>query len=296
MTLGLLTLLACRSNGLPVYLLASVHVEGEDLTDQLAALGTVADTVARRGGALNIEGRELFHAQGIHDLAMLRWLALSGHAFGIHEDIARLELSEEAHLTALLESSVADLAALGLETYHASGVCSELDWVHATDAAGLSAVAGATLWCAKSLDPSIQPSSVADCIDPQRCHWPWPEDLVMRVHPWKMNSGADWVVPDPDGAVWMIPTADQLPCNVEAHAVPNGCVFDAADIDLYFVGLDAALNEVSPEAITTYRTVWSMGPALDPALLTAWLDRLQPYVQSGRVQWVTIPELLEILG
>ncbi len=38
---------------------------------------------------------------------------------------------------------------------------------------------------------------------------------------------------------------------------------------------------------------WSLGSALDPVLLEAWLTAVAPYVRSGPVQWKTIPQMYD---
>jgi hypothetical protein len=42
-----------------------------------------------------------------------------------------------------------------------------------------------------------------------------------------------------------------------------------------------------------YYIGWSLGSPLDQELLESWLARIQPYVERGQVQWMTLPEMYD---
>jgi hypothetical protein len=69
--------------------------------------------------------------------------------------------------------------------------------------------------------------------------------------------------------------------------------FTAEDIDAYFDQLEQALALSTPDQVNIFYVSWSLGGELDRSLLEEWLKRLQPYIESGRVQWKTLPEMYE---
>ena len=69
--------------------------------------------------------------------------------------------------------------------------------------------------------------------------------------------------------------------------------FESADVDAFFTQLDQAVSLADPAKVNTFFVSWSLGKPLDKALLEQWLQRLQPYVQTGTVQWKTLPEMYD---
>jgi hypothetical protein len=45
--------------------------------------------------------------------------------------------------------------------------------------------------------------------------------------------------------------------------------------------------------VNIYYVGKSIGSPVETEVLEAWLQRIQPYVQSGEVQWMTLPEMYE---
>ncbi len=300
-----LSLLAsgCRSGEPEVYVSFSVHLEGWDLSrdqvvrDYLREIDALATLFEDRGARLNLEGGTVvLRAAQIGD-PTLGELARRGHAVTVHLDLGQGS-GEEGYrqmVDTLLQFREA-LDDLGVQPRHASGLCSEVDWVSAAAEAGFEAVAGATMWCAKALAPELQPPELADCAAPSDCHWPWPSTTERRLHPWTMHDGADWSEPSPEGAVVMIPSATGLDCNEEVLEDPNAvdCALSEGDRALWLADLDEAVAEARASGeLTVLRGTWSMGDIQPDSELERWLDALEPYLSDGRAGWATVPQIAD---
>ncbi|MGQ9734896.1 MAG: hypothetical protein ACUVQU_07645, partial [Candidatus Bipolaricaulia bacterium] len=133
------------------------------------------------------------------------------------------------------------------------------------------------------------------CPSPAACHDTFPPDLKDRIHPWRMNSGADWLTHSPNGRLVMLAASQGLPCMEEelTGSDTRSCSFNSADIEYFFQQLEQAIALAEPDKVNIYYVSWSLGRPLDPKLLEDWLKRIDQYVQSGRVQWKTLPEMYD---
>ena len=280
-----------------VYIGFSVHLETELPTDQVFEkyvhdVETIADTFAAYGGKLTLESKQLTQASLLRGDDRLLALAEDGHAIGVHADLGYNQSWDDfvGDLTATRELA----EAYGADVLNVSGICSPMDWVEAATQAGYEVVSGSNLYCALALDDA--PVDETECPDPKTCHGGYPEQTQNLIHPWRMHSGGQWTTYDPAGSVVMIPTVTGLTCNAEALLTDEtltGCSFEADDIDPYFDKLDEVLSLADPGKVNLYKGTWSMGQVLDTELLEELLVRLQPYIDSGAVQWKTVPEMYD---
>ena len=60
----------------------------------------------------------------------------------------------------------------------------------------------------------------------------------------------------------------------------------------FFEQLEEAIALSEPGQINIFYVWWSLGEQfLDEDILELWLQRIQPYVESGQVAWKTLPEI-----
>ena len=69
------------------------------------------------------------------------------------------------------------------------------------------------------------------------------------------------------------------------------------DINIYFEKLDEALTYVEVGKVNTMYVSWSIGEIDEindnEELFDLWTERLEPYIDSGEVEWKTIPEMYD---
>jgi hypothetical protein len=106
----------------------------------------------------------------------------------------------------------------------------------------------------------------------------------------------DWIQPNPQGELVILPSGGGMICMAEEANSDESftqCTFDMQDVDAFQQEMETALSLVEESKLNTYYLAWSIGQAQDPALLEALLQRVQPYVDSGQIQWVTLPEMYD---
>lgn len=287
-----------------LYIAMSVHLEGWDVT-QPALFDQVTSDIAQAaaiydeyGAKITWESKDLTRASMAQGDTTLTDTIANGHEVSIHADLGfnRFGPVDQADFIADLTDMHGDLAALtGRDPTNVSGICSSSDWVNAALEAGFTGVSGTVEYCLLSLDDV--PAHVADCPSPADCHDGYPEAFEDKLHPWRTSDGGNWTVHDPAGELVIIPAATGLKCQLEAQSADSvtGCEFTAEDIDIYFEQLDEALTLLDPDQLNTFKGTYSQGEALDHTLLRDWLDRLEPYIDDGLVEWRTIDELIEMV-
>ena len=189
------------------------------------------------------------------------------------------------------------LDSLGVTVRHTSGVVSSCDWVTASANAGFLFVTGTVEYALKSLPIEMQSQEIRDCKNPSSCHDPYPDSLAERIHPWRANSGADWVESNSSGRLVIIPESGGISHKYEdstgVSKAGKETEFNGADVDALMAELEQAIALVDPNQVNTYYLSWSLGATLDKALLEEWLQRVQLLVNTGKVQWKTIPEMYD---
>src|SRR4030042_6495364 len=84
-----------------------------------------------------------------------------------------------------------------------------------------------------SLPLELRPAGYTDCPSPSKCHEAYPFDLAGRMHPWRVASGEDWIIPSADGRLVILPSGGGLTCAAEEAGLEGSytkCEFHATEI------------------------------------------------------------------
>lgn len=289
----------CKADCLRVAV--TLHVEGwSDLspgayTEHLHAVNRVLDAVEAHGGRATLDLSDSFLVgMKVHPGVdpIYTW-ADSGHGIGLHAETWPSTTREQE---VEMRNVWADANALGLEPVHISGACGAGNWVRAVGAAGLKAATGLTGWCMRSYAEEDAPNEYAqwlDCRDPSLCHSPVPSAADDVVHPWRAESGRNWLTPADEGLV-LVAGGGALPCAAEYAAGESGtrCTYDEADNEEFLAHLDGC-SAAANGGVNTCGFTWSVGDEPDDVLFDALLDEIQARVNGGGYGWATIPEIVE---
>lgn len=287
-----------------LYLGIMVHLEGWDDEGEEAQfrrhaelVREYADLFESYGAVLTLESKELTDGSIRWGDNVLLEMQQRGHGVGVHADIGGQRNYDCRRFADDLRAEKEQLESLGVGVLHVSGTVSHCDWVAASIEAGFEFTTGVVAYGVMSLPEALRPAEFRDCANPAACHQAYPPDLEDRLAPWRAASGADWITPVAEGGLVLIPSGGGLPCMAEERA-SNGsvtrCEFSEEDIAASVEELEEALSLVEPGRINTYYVSWSLGNPLDPALLAEWLAAIQPYVDSGQVQWVSLVDMYEL--
>ena len=287
-----------------LYIGVMVHLEGwndgvnqQRFEEHVRLIREYASLFETYGARLTWESKEV--TDGI-----LRWgdnvlleMQQRGHGIGLHADLGGNPQDECARLQSDLLAMKQKLQGLGVTVRHTSGVVSHCDYVTAAADSGFQFITGIVAYGLKSLPLDQQPADIRTCRNPSTCHDPYPFTLEERLHAWRANSGSDWTKNNPNGRIVILPENGGLSHKYE-DSIGQGkagkaAEFNEADIDAYIVELEQALILADPKKVNTYYMSWSLGSALDKTLLEKWLQRIQPYVNAGKVQWKTLPEMFD---
>jgi len=286
----------------PVYLGIMVHLEGwkdelfnEDMFDHhVRLIREYASLFETYGAKLTWESKETTEASINWGDNVLKEMEERGHGIGVHADLGgQLDYNCEM-FDRELSIRKKTLESLGVTVRHVSGVVSHCDWVTALVDSGYSFVTGTVAYGVMSLPEDLRPEEYRNCPSPLACHDTFPEALEDRIHPWRMHSGLDWIGHDPDGKLVMLPSSHGLACYAESTAGAK-CdqEFTREDLNLFFEELDAVVALRDPNQINMMYVSWSFGKALDANLLEEWLRGITPYVETGLVEWKTLPEMYD---
>jgi len=171
------------------------------------------------------------------------------------------------------------------------------------------------------------------CSLPSVCHATYPYlyydsstgkfDITRGTHPWRTDSRFHWMG-GPGASLWtasvtngntaIVPGVGALYCLAEKKSASyrweseTSCDFCQDDIDTYFEILDQAISEAGILAPKVVHSVYSLGhsvdtvergcrtPTIRKTLLNDFVTRMQrDYVDTGKVQWKTAPELGELV-
>lgn len=290
-----------------LHLTLTVQLEDWPLQDKSAFLNYVgrirqyAALAQEHGATFTWEASNLIAAQDLHGDDVLSELHEAGHGIGIHANKGQGATPGAGYgvpdLTLDLQGLRAGLEALDIGARHVSGICSKLDWVTAAADAGFQAATGQTAWCLQSLGATRIPPKYVDCETMTDCEEPWPGEASETVLPWRVSNGVTWDQPTDDGRLVLFHTAGDLACAAERRADSDtshsGCDFGDDDVDAAVLGLEAALPYAQSERFNTHVIVWRFGTEVPAALLESLLERIDAWVQSGRVRWSTIPRMLD---
>jgi hypothetical protein len=281
-----------------------VHLEGWNDGENQESFIRHAELVRRYatlfetyGAKLTLESKE-FTDGCIHwGDNVLKEMEDRGHGIGVHADIGGDKDMNCDNFTPLLQGRKQTLESLGVRVRHASGIVSTCDWVSAAADAGFAFTTGTVAYALMSMPAESWPEGFTKCPYPSQCHQPYPFDLEGQMHPWRMSSGSDWIYPSANGRLVILPSGGGLTCAAEEAGLTGSytkCEFTAQDIDAVVATIEQALTLVDASKVNTYYLSWSLGSELDESLLENFLQRVKPFVDDGRVQWKTLPEMYDL--
>ncbi|MEJ2549094.1 MAG: hypothetical protein P8Z42_02450 [Anaerolineales bacterium] len=268
-----------------LYLGLMIHLEGWGDDEDEAKFEQHAQIVREWASLFESYGAKLtFESKELTD-GSIRWgdnvlleMQQRGHGVGVHADIGGQQNYNCARFSDDLRAEKEQLETLGVVVRHLSGNTSHCDWVTASADAGYLFTTGIVSYSVMSMPEALRPPEYRDCKTPSECHDVIPADLAERIHPWRANSGLDWLTHDPNGRLVILAENGEMPTQME-------------DIDAFIAELEEAISLAEPGMVNIYYVGKSIGSPVETGVVEAWLQRLQPYVQSGQVQWMTLPEM-----
>jgi hypothetical protein len=292
------------SSGTVLYYGVMVHLEGWNDRENRMQFTRHAELVRRYaylferyGAKLTLESKEFTDGCIAWGDNALKEMEDRGHGIGVHADIGGERDMRCEEFAPLLRERKQTLESLGVRVRHVSGIVSTCDWVTAAADAGFLFTTGTVAYALMSLPVELRPTGFTDCLSPSKCHQSYPFDLEGQMHPWRMSSGKDWIYHSADGPLVILPSGGGLPCAAEEAGWTGSytkCEFAAQDIDAIVASLEQALALVDASKVNIYYLSWSIGQELDESLLENFLQRLKPFVDDGRVQWKTLPEMYDL--
>ncbi len=274
-----------------LYFGVMVHLEGwDDDLDQarferhVQLMREYASLFETYGAKLTWESKELTDGVLQWGDNVLLEMQQRGHGVGVHADIGGQKDYDCSHFSADLRAKKEQLESLGVTVRHVSGIVSHCDWVTAASDAGYLFTTGNVAYGVMSMPPENRPAEYRNCPSPAACHDVFPAELEARLHPWRMNSGADWLTPDPNGKLVILPASSGICVNPK---------FGDPSCDKFFAELEQAIALAQPGQVNIYYVSWSLGQPLELDALEAWLQRLDTYVKAGQVEWKTLPEMYD---
>lgn len=287
-----------------LYIGIMVHLEGwEDATKEerfhrhAELVRQYADLFEHYDAVLTLESKELTDGSIRWGDNVLLEMQERGHGVGVHADLGGQRNYDCTGFADDLRAEKEQLESLGINVLHVSGTVSHCDWVTASLQAGFEFTTGIVAYGVKSMPLASQPEQFRDCNSPADCHQAYPLDLADRLSPWRADSGADWLTQIAEGGLVIIPSGGGLPCMAEEQLSADSairCEFTAEDIPASVAELEEALSLMQPGRLNTYYLSWSLGNPLSPELLEQWLQAIQPYVDAGRMQWVSLIDMYQM--
>ncbi len=277
-----------------------LHLEGWDdgnkeISFQRHAeqLREYADLFERYGAKMTLESKEIIDGCINWNDNVLLELQGRGHAVGIHADAGGEQNASVRSIARTLGDMRTKLLLLGIDATFASGTASKANWVQACEQAGIDTVSCMVAYGLWSLDPALRPEGFEPYRTPADGHAPYPFELEERVEPWLMDDGSNWILPDPNGNVLIIPSG--LSLNGASEELNGEKVHESeltqADIDAWKTILPRVVAASDSKQVNTFYAVWSFGKAVDMETLERWLQLIDGYVQAGSIRWSTIPEM-----
>ncbi|MFH1972369.1 MAG: hypothetical protein ABIJ18_02720 [archaeon] len=225
-----------------------------------------------------------------------------GHGVGVHADLGfqaeKKGYTQEQFVADLIEQKEDIERVFGHEVRHVSGICSELDWVQAAIDAGFEFTTGGVSMCLQSLPEDKRPKEyLSDSIILKNYHDIYPNEVKDIVHPWRVSTARDWLVNDPDGDLVIFSSDGVIEGFYEQRVSGDfgreKAVFDENDVSLYIDILDEYLEYSRNDRINLYYVAESIGNSMDEEVTKDWLEAIEPYVEDGRVEWKSFPDVYD---
>ncbi|MFH1089148.1 MAG: hypothetical protein V1716_01860 [Candidatus Uhrbacteria bacterium] len=292
-----------------VYLGLMVHLEkvNDELTNETsfrnhaAAIRKLAQIFEEHKAKATFEsGSRFTQACGKWNDNVLKELYDQGQGIGLHADLGGNDntLTQEEFTQELGQMKTELEQELGLPVEHVSGICSaSLDWVKGAIDTGFKFTTGTVGFCAMSLPLTERPVEFQNCSVPTECHGEIPLEIKDRVHPWLTSVAANWLTNDPNGQLAIFPANNIWAAfsSEDENAGRETFGFDERDIEIYFEKLDEALKYAADDQTNMFYVGWSIGTdeEIKEELFDQFFAELQPYIDSGQVQWKTFPEMYD---
>jgi hypothetical protein len=285
-----------------LYLGLMVHLEGwgddldqEKFEQHARLVREYADLFERYGAKLTLESKELTDGSIRWGDNILLEMEQRGHGIGVHADIGGSRTYDCSRFVSDLRAERLQLETLGVQVRHVSGNTSHCDWVRATIKAGYEFTSGTVAYNVMSMPIELRPEQYRDCPTPAQCHEVYPPDLEDRLHPWRTSDGSNWLEHDPQGELVILASDGGLNCIQEEMegGVTSPCVFDIRDTEFIEGQIDRALALATTDEVNFIYFSWSLGKPLDQEILETLLQRVEPYIEDGRVAWATLPEIYD---
>ena len=281
-----------------------VHLEGwNDGADEARfrqhaeLLREYATLFEKYGAKLTLESKEMTEGAIRWNDNVLLEMEKRGHAIGVHADVGGSRNDTYVQMTQKLTVMKSKLESLGVNVRHVSGIVSHLDWVSAAAETGYKFVTGTVAYALLSLPPEKRPITIPDNATPAAFHQSYPFTLDGRISPWTAESGLNWLDDSPNGKIVIIPSGGGLSMTYEETqnitAKPGQKEFTLEDINALENELNTIFGYMTSDKVYTYYVSWSLGGTLDKAVLESWLQMVNKYVDSGKIQWKTIPEMYD---
>jgi hypothetical protein len=286
-----------RGNGV-LYIGLMIHLEGYDKEAEdreafkrhAGYARNLAEVLERYGAKGTFEASpEFIEACRRWDDNVMKELSDRGHGVGVHADVGgnpNVALTQE-DFAATIADFKKNMSSLGVNVRHVSGICSKMDWVQAAIDAGYKFTTGTIAYCVMSLPAVKRPAEYRNCKNPAACHDAYPATTEERLHPWRTSDGSNWLEDDPDGKLVIMTESGGLKYmdGIEEYS--------EQDITQYIKAMEEAMNYTEKGKLNVFYVSWSLGAVPDEQLMEKWLKAIQPYVESGKVRWKTLPEMYE---
>ncbi len=282
-----------------------IHLEGwddarsqEKFERHAELVRTYASLFETYGAVMTLESREFTAGCIQWGDNVLKEMEIRGHGIGLHADQGGSKTQTFEEFQNEVAKMKAELESLGVTVRHVSGVCSDKDWVKVCIDNGFEAVTGTVSYALWSLDEDLRPEGFAPYKTPQEGHAVYPWDANLTILPWRTSSGSNWIYPDEDGKLLIIPSGLGLTAAYEeANGTAqggSGFEFDMNDIDTWRSKIDELLTYTDNGTVNTYYAAWSIGSAVDEKILEQWLQMIDEYVREGKIVWTNIPDMIDL--
>jgi hypothetical protein len=225
----------------------------------------------------------------------------SNNFWEIVPDLLQGELSSEIDAQKVALDSI-----LSESIIHNSGTPSPLDWVQANLDAGFQCHTSAVSYYLASLNEEYRPSGWTDqYILDGHYHTTYPFTFNERINPWSIESSENWIVPS-NGDFIYIPGESGVPLDyldefynqgiTDHGALLSDAEFTQEDVDQAIKMIEEALTYSDPNKVNSYYFMVLMHTIKadeenDFILLKDFFERINVYVESGQIEWKTIPEI-----
>jgi len=298
-------------HGKPVlYIGIMIHLEGNDNATQDKNLfdGWVSKIEETAALLEKYNAKGTFEAKPNFVECCKKWnnnvlldLYQRGHGIGVHADVGGIgnknnNVKDMSRKMSVMKNDTEEL--LGKEIRHVSGICSEADWVRAAIVSGYKFATGNVTMCGLCLSGENIPKGFTKEQMIDDFHGVFPPDLKDRIHPWRTSDGSNWLEDDPEGKLVILASDGVIVAFDEEYSKSGKSgkkmdVFDSKDIDSYIKKLKEALALSESGMVNIFYVGLSIGKGADPAVFEKWLESIAPYIDSGKAEWKTLPEMYD---